>query len=232
MRKFINIIPSQNLILICPKGLSFEQMEYIHKNLNTQTQVYLDGELVRDAKGLSDTYDEDLNMLYPDYDKLVFIKNPYWRILHIYLWNFLYVSNPAVPKVETFKKTLISIYKNRDENIKINRIWHEMSPQPIEGYDKFFKVEDFVTEFKNWFGSEIKEVPEYFSQMKNVSSNYHQSMTSLSDFYDRESAEIVYQVHKPIFDKFGYSFHSYLDYHSPTQRIHQLHGDLSNKFES
>jgi hypothetical protein len=231
MRKYINLVPSRKLVLICPKGISFEQMDCLNQNLDTQTQIYLDGLLKRESKGLSDTYDEDLISLFPDYETLVLVKNPYWRVLQIYLWNFLYSAKPNIDEVKTFKKTLISIYKNRDENIKIDRINHELSCQSSDNYKNFFRVENFIDEMKNWFGIDLSENPKYFSNLISVSSNYHESMTSLSNFYDKESADIVYEIHKPIFEKFGYSYYSYLDFHSPTQRIHHLHGNIVNKFE-
>jgi hypothetical protein len=106
-----------------------------------------------------------------------------------------------------------------------------MGPQNILQYYNFFKVENFSEEMSKWFGVTVNEDIEYFSKLKKVSSHYHESMECISDFFDRESASIIYEIHQPIFEKFGYSFYSYLDYHDEVNKIHHLHGDIVNKFE-
>lgn len=229
MRKIISFNHDKKLILMCPKGLSFEQMRFLSENTNSYTQHYEDNKLIREGNVISDTYDESLNHIFPEYEKLVFVKNPYWRILQIYLWNFLYT--PKYDSIETFKKTLKSIYYYKNPIIDKPRIFSEMGPQNILQYYNFFKVENFSEEMSKWFGVTVNEDIEYFSKLKKVSSHYHESMECISDFFDRESASIIYEIHQPIFEKFGYSFYSYLDYHDEVNKIHHLHGNIVNKFE-
>ena len=61
-------------------------------------------------------------------------------------------------------------------------------------------------------------------------SNYHASQKTLSDFYDADIAEIVYNRFEEYFVKFGYDRYSYLDFHGQVEKIHALHGNQTNIF--
>jgi hypothetical protein len=232
MKQFITYIPDKKKILVCPKGISFEQMEVISKSAGSKVSSFVNNEKLKEVDGISDNFDEELVSLYPDYQKLVIIKNPYWRILQSYLWNFLYNVGYKFPPVKTFKQTIKSLYFDPNFPLQHERLRFEMKSQKIDGCNDFFITEDFENQMESWFNTKISSNIPYNSILTKVSSNYHESMSSLSEFYDRESAEIIYEEHETIFEKFNYSFYSYLDFHSPLERVHHLHGDLVNKFES
>lgn len=232
MKQFISYIPEKKIILICPKGISFEQMEIIAKASGSKVARYEKDQKIRDVEGISDDFSEDLFSYYSDFKKLLIIKNPYWRVLQTYLWNFLYKVNYQYPPVETFKKTIRSIYRNPNHPFENESVRNGFKAQKIEGDYNFFITEDFQKQMKYWFDTNVDTNIPYFSILTRVSSNYHESMSTISEFYDRESAEIIYEQHQSIFEKFDYSFYSYLDFHTYNDRIHHLHGDLVNKFES
>jgi hypothetical protein len=70
----------------------------------------------------------------------------------------------------------------------------------------------------------------HFDMLRTQGSNYLWSIENYSDFYDSETAEMVYQKHKDYFEKFNYDFYSYLDFYSPVEKVHVLHGKQSNIF--
>ena len=70
----------------------------------------------------------------------------------------------------------------------------------------------------------------YFESVKTGGSNYLWSIKNFSDFYDRETAEIVYEKHKNYFEVFNYDFYSYLDFYDPIEKVHALHGKQTNIF--
>jgi hypothetical protein len=232
MKQFITHIPNKKMILICPKGISFEQMEIISKTTGSKVSTYENNEKLKEVDGISDNFNEELLSDFPNYQKLMIIKNPYWRILQSYLWNFLYKVSYPFPPVATFKKTIKSLYFDSNFPLQHERLRFEMKSQKIDGIDNFFITEDFQNQMKFWFDEKVESDTPYNSVLTKVSSNYHESMSSLSEFYDRESAEIIYEENRNVFEKFNYSFHSYLDFHTPVKKVHHLHGDLVNKFES
>lgn len=232
MRQFISYLDDRKIVLLCPKGLSFEQMMDLNEKLSPKTDIYLEGNHLKTTDSLSDSYDLELLEKFSDYQKMIFIKNPYWRVLQVYLWNFLYASKISIEEVYSFKKTLKSIYIGVGPIVTTNKkLISEMKCQSYE-HELVFKSENYNQEMMEHFNIQTQNSLPYFSQLLEVSSNYHRSMNSISEFYDRESAELVYENHKDIFENFGYSFYSYLDFHDPISKIHHLHGDLQNKFES
>lgn len=232
MKQFITYIPNKKMILVCPKGISFDQMETVSKKVGSKISTYENNVKLKEVDGISDNFNEELISFYPDYQKLMIIKNPYWRILQSYLWNFLYKVNYPFPPIKTFKQTIKSLYFDPNFLLQHDRLRFEMKSQKIEGCNNFFITEDFQNQMEVWFDSKVDPNIPYNSVLTKVSSNYHESMSSLSEFYDRESAEIIYEENQTIFEKFNYSFYSYLDFHSPIQKVHHLHGDIVNKFES
>jgi len=70
----------------------------------------------------------------------------------------------------------------------------------------------------------------YFEPIKTGGSNYLWSIKNFSDFYDRETAEIVYEKHKNYFEVFNYDFYSYLEFYDPIEKVHALHGKQTNIF--
>lgn len=232
MKQFITHIPEKKMLLVCPKGISFEQMEIISKTSGSKVSTYENNQKTKEVDGLSDNFDEELIALYPNFQKLIIIKNPYWRILQSYLWNFLYNVGYKFPPIKTFKKTIKSLYFDSTFPLQHERLRYEMKSQKITDQDNFFITEDFQNQMKFWFNTNVDSNIPYNSTLTKVSSNYHESMSSLSEFYDRESAEIIYEEHQKIFEKFNYNFYSYLDFHSSIRKVHHLHGNLVNKFES
>ncbi len=146
------------------------------------------------------------------------------------LWKYLYYESYGSSITKTFKKTIKKLYGTLDiGSEKENRLY--VNPQNLNLTNNYFICENFQSEFKKWFNFEIEVQPRQNIRVNKPTSLYDLSMQSLSDFYDSESAEIVYNKHRKVFEKFNYDFYSYLDYHDPIRKIHVLHGDLVNKFE-
>ena len=230
IRKTITFLSDKNLILLTPAGLSIDELNLI-KILDPTIKVYDDNDdLINERKGVSYMYYETLIPKFENPNLLMFIKNPYWRILEVYLWKYLYYESYDSSITKTFKKTIKRLYCTSDiGSERGNRLY--VSPQNLNLTDNFFICESFQTEFKKWFNLEVEMKPRQNVRVNKPTSLYDLSMESLSDFYDSESAEIIYNKHQEVFEKFGYDFYSYLDYHNPVKKIHVLHGDLINKFE-
>lgn len=228
-RKTITHLPDKKRILLIPAGLSFDELSPL-KILDPKIKFYNDDEFLNEKSGISYCYYETLITKFENYDSLMFIKNPYWRILEIYLWKYLYHPSYGSTITKTFKKTIKRLYGTLDLGLeKENRIY--VSPQNLDLTENFFVCENYKTEFNKWFGFEIDSVLRHNIRVQKPTSLYDSSLETFSDFYDSESAEIIYSKHEKVFDKFGYDFYSYLDYHNPIKKIHVLHGDLVNKFE-
>lgn len=228
-RKTITYLPEKKLILLTPGGLSLDEINPI-KLLGPKVRVYNNDTLINERNGMSYCYYEDLIPKFDNFDLLMFIKNPYWRILEVYLWKYLYYESYGTTLTKTFKKTIKKLYSTLDiGSEKENRYY--VSPQNFGLTENYFICENFQSEFKKWFDIEIDSDVRSNVRVNKPTSLYDLSMDTVSDFYDSESAEIIYEKHKKVFDKFGYDFYSYLDYHDPVRKIHVLHGDLTNKFE-
>lgn len=228
-KKTITYLSDKNMVLLIPAGLSLDELEPI-KILSPTIKVYHDDEFVKERRGISYMYYESLIPNFDNPELLMFVKNPYWRILEVYLWKYLYYESYGSSITKTFKKTIKKLYGTLDVGSeKENRLY--VNPQNLNLTNNYFICENFQSEFKKWFSFEIEVQPRQNIRVNKPTSLYDLSMQSLSDFYDSESAEIVYNKHRKVFEKFNYDFYSYLDYHDPIRKIHVLHGDLVNKFE-
>lgn len=228
-RKTITHLPDKKLILLIPAGLSFDELTPL-KILDPKIKFYDGDEFLNEKNGISYCYYETLISRFENYDSLMFVKNPYWRILEIYLWKYLYQPCYGNTITKTFKKTIKRLYGSLDLGLeKENRIY--VSPQDLNLTKNYFVCENYKSELKRWFNIETEVVPRSNVRLERPTSLYDFSIDTLSDFYDSESAEIIYEKNIKIFEKFGYDFYSYLDYHDPVRKIHALHGDLINKFE-
>jgi hypothetical protein len=229
-RSLISVFEKKKYLVLIPEGLSKPEMETIC-TFGSVTKIYKENELFKQYEGVTDRYDEKLFNNFPDYQKLMFVKNPYWRTLEYYLWNYCYSSEYENRKTETFKKTIKSLYEENNFSFREMKNKKAIQPQNLNLTENYFLCEDFINESYKWFDVEVLTNPKPFLRIPNSSSFYDSSMLTMSDFYDKESAERVYEKNKSVFEKFGYSFYSYLDFHDPVRKIHSLHGNLTNNFE-
>ncbi len=228
-RKTITYLPEKKLILLIPAGLSVDEINQL-KILNSKIMVCNDNDIIKERLGISYCYHESLIPKLENYNLLMFIKNPYWRVLEIYLWKYLYHPPYDNSITKTFKKTIKRLYGTLDiGSEKENRFY--VDPQNLGLTENYFICENFKSELQKWFKIEANSQPRKNVRIIRPTSSYDLSMETVSDFYDSESAEIIYKKHQKVFEKFGYDFYSYLDYHEPVKKIHVLHGDLVNKFE-
>lgn len=227
--KRITYLRDKKLVLLIPSGLSNQERSYFRELSPTIRKINKENE-INEGFGVSQDFSEELLQDFQGFTKLMVIKNPYWRVLEIYLWNYLYRAQYGFFVTETFKKTIKRLYSQTEIGLeKENRYF--VRPQNLNLTDNYFLCEDYIREYKKWFDIEITETPSQNTRMITNPPIYDLSMESVSDFYDSESAQIIYEKHQKIFEKFGYSFYSYLDFHNPVKKIHVLHGDLVNKFE-
>jgi hypothetical protein len=230
-RSLITVFEKKKYLVLIPEGLSIPEMETI-STFGIITKVYKENEFFKNHEGwATNQYDEKLFNNFPDYQKLMFVKNPYWRTLEYYLWNYCYSSEYENRKTETFKKTIKSLYEENNFSFREMKNKKAIQPQNLNLTENYFLCEDFINESYKWFDVEVLTNPKPFLRIPNSSSFYDSSMLTMSDFYDKESAERVYEKNKSVFEKFGYSFYSYLDFHDPVRKIHSLHGNLTNNFE-
>jgi hypothetical protein len=229
-RSLISIFEEKKYLVLVPEGLSKSEMDTI-ATFGIITKIYKENKFVKDHPLVSDRFDESLFDYYSDYEKLLFVKNPYWRTLEHYLWKYIYSTEYDDRKTETFKKTIKRLYEEDDFSEREMKNKRAIEPQNLDLTENYFLCEDFKAESLKWFGIEIQNNPKNYSRVPNSSSFYDSSMLTMSDFYDKESAEMVYEKNKSVFEKIGYSFYSYLDFHDPVRKIHSLHGNLTNNFE-
>ena len=227
--KRVTYLEDRKTVLLIPAGLSKEERVHLKNLKPTINKLNEQNEIIQ-GFGLSQDFSEDLLSDFQDYQKLMFIKNPYWRILEIYLWNYLYRVQYGFHLTQSFKKTIKRLYSQAEIGLeKENRYF--VRPQNLNLTENYFICENYLEEYKKWFGVHITDKPQQNTRMLTNPPVYDLSMISVSDFYDRESASIIYEKHQSVFNKFGYNFYSYLDFHDPIRKIHVLHGDLVNKFE-
>lgn len=229
-RSLISLFEEKKYVVLVPEGLSKPEMEVI-SSLGIITKIYKENELYKEYEGVTDRYDETLIGNFPEYTKLLFVKNPYWRTLEYYLWKYIYSTEYDGRKTETFKKTIKRLYEDDVFSPVETKNKKAIEPQNLNLTENYFICEDFKNECSKWFDIEIQLNPKNYSRIPNSSSFYDSSMLTMSDFYDKESAEMVYEKNRDVFEKFNYSFYSYLDFHNPVRKIHSLHGGITNNFE-
>lgn len=228
-RKRITYLKDKKLILLVPPGLSTDEMNEL-KFLDPTIRVYKDKGVYSERFGVSYKFDESLINDFPDFQKIMFIKNPYWRTLEIYLWQYLYRVSYGTDQTQSFKKTIKKLYEGDVSEMEYeNKLY--VSPQNISLTKNYFICENFGTELQKWFGNNLESIVRPNIRSIKPSSIYDLTMETASDFYDRECAEMVYEKNRQIFEEFNYDFYSYLDSHNPVKKIHALHGDPINKFE-
>jgi hypothetical protein len=155
--------------------------------------------------------------LFPNFKKILVVKNPYWSVLETYLQRYCYSHSMLRPHF-TFRESVIQ------DIIEVNY------PEDLTQFDDFFIIENYKSEYKRIFGLEKNDEVQYSDRLTKKISNYHTSQKTLSDFYDNDIAEIIYEKFNQYFVKFGYDQYSYLDYHSLVDKIHALHGNQTNIF--
>jgi len=135
----------------------------------------------------------------------------------MYLQRYCYSHSISRPHF-TFRESVIQ------DIIEVNY------PEDLTQFDDFFIIENYKSEYKRIFGLEKNDEVQYSDRFTKKISNYHASQKTLSDFYDNDIAKIIYEKFNQYFVKFGYDQYSYLDYHSPVDKIHALHGNQTNIF--
>ena len=231
MKKFsqVSFYEPKKFILVPNFGISWSQLQVL-SDIGVQTRIFSGENVIDTAKFVSEEHDKNYFDFFPDYSKLVLIKNPYWRVLSIYIRYFLCNSEKDY-KVLTFKRFLKKIYSRSNLNLQETYLADQFLSQHVLDGDNFLLCEDFSDSIAFWFEKKIDTKPLYNDSFKNLPNIYNMNMETLSDFYDHESADLVYTHNQFIFNKFGYPRFSYLDYHSPVKKIHVLHGRLTNYYE-
>jgi hypothetical protein len=218
MNHLINIHPERSEILLVPHGLTKSE-----RNLFND-QGYYSISLKNGEE------DEKLNYICPsmdysdfkksdEYKKIILVKNPYWRILRTYLRNYIQLSGEKKDVIKHFKSFVNRLVLN--ENFQE---WEEQVRRKIRSIN--------LPEFDEVIHLESIDNPDviYFDMIRTQGSNYLWSIENYSDFYDIETAEIVFQKNKDYFERFNYTFYSYLDFYNPIEKIHVLHGKQTNIF--
>jgi len=165
----------------------------------------------------SSGFNLELCDLFPNFKKILVVKNPYWSVLETYLKKYCYSYSILTP-CSTFRESVIQ------DIIEVNY------PDDLTQFDDFFIIENHKSEFKRIFDLENNDEILYSDRLTKKTSNYHASQKTLSDFYENDIAEIIYKKFNQYFVKFGYDQYSYLDYHGPIDKIHALHGNQTNIF--
>lgn len=167
---------------------------------------------------ITNGFDLDLCDLFPNFKKILIVKNPYWSMLETYLTKYCYPFSREERYSLSFKSAVIN------DQIEINY------PKGLSQFDDFFVVENYKSESIRLFNLEQTDEVNYSDRFLKKVSNYHASQKTLSDFYDSDIAEIVYNRFEEYFVKFGYDRYSYLDFHNQVEKIHALHGNQTNIF--
>ena len=214
----INIHPERSEILLAPHGLTNSE-----RNLFNNQGYY--------AISLKNgEEDKKLNCIYPsmyygdfiksdEYKKIMLAKNPYWRILMVYLWYYIQSSGEKKDVIKHFKSFVNRLVLNEDFQEWQETVRRKIRPIILPEFDEVIHLESI----------DNPDVT-YFDMIRTQGSNYLWSIENYSDFYDIETAEIVFQKNKDYFERFNYSFYSYLDFYNPVEKIHALHGKQTNIF--
>ena len=166
---------------------------------------------------VSSGFNLELSNLFPNFKKILVVKNPYWSVLETYLKRYCYVQSIVKPPF-TFRESVIQ------DIIEVNY------PEDLSQFDDFFIIEKHKSEFIRLFNLEQPDEVNHSERFLKKISNYHTSQKTLSDFYDNDIAEIIYEKFNQYFVKFGYDRYSYLDFHGQVEKIHALHGNQTNIF--
>lgn len=197
-------------------GLSNSETK-IFSNEGFKTLTYNTKEEKNYLDHISSGFNIELSEFFPNFKKILVVKNPYWSVLETYLKKYCYSYSILTPYF-TFRESVIQ------DIIEVNY------PEDLTQFDDFFIIENYKSEYKRIFDIEKNDEVQYSDRLTKKISNYHTSQKTLSDFYENDIAKIIYEKFNQYFVKFGYDQYSYLDYHSPVDKIHALHGNQTNIF--
>ena len=214
----INIHPERSEILLAPHGLTNSEKNFFNRQGYCAISLK-NGEEVEKHNSIFPS------MNYRDFKKLdqckkiMLAKNPYWRILMVYLWYYIQSSSEKKDITKHFKSFVNRLILNQDYQGWEETIRNRIRPINLPEFDDVIYLETI----------DDPDVT-YFDMIRTEGSNYLWSIENYSDFYDIETAEIVFQKNKDYFERFDYTFYSYLDFYNPIEKIHALHGKQTNIF--
>jgi len=214
----INIHPERSEILLVPHGLTDSEKKFFNGQGYYAISLK-NGEEDIKLKSIQESMDYADFKKSTEYEKIILVKNPYWRVLTIYLWNYIQLSGEKKGITKHFKSFVNRLVLNEDFQEWEDVVRHRIRPINLPEFNQVIYLESI-------------DSPDvvYFDMIRTQGSNYLWSIENYSDFYDVETAEMVFQKHKDYFEKFNYDFYSYLDFYSPVEKVHVLHGKQSNIF--
>jgi len=214
----INIHPERNEMLLVPHGVTNSERKFFNDQGYYAISLKNGEEDVK-LKSIQVSLEYGLFKKSNEYKKIILAKNPYWRILMIYLWDYIQVSGEKKGITKHFKAFVNRLVLNEDYQEWEETLEPKIRPITLPEFDEVFYLESID-----------KPDVTYFDMLRTQGSNYLWSIENYSDFYDIETAEMVFQKNKDYFEKFNYSFYSYLDFYNPVEKIHALHGKQTNIF--
>ena len=218
MNHLINIHPERNEILLIPHGLTKSEKNFFnHQGYHAISLK--NGEQDEKLDCIFSCMDYSDFKKSVDCKKIMVSKNPYWRLLMVYLWDYVHVSGEKKGFEKHFKSFVNRLVLNENFQEWEERVRNKIRPVNSPKFDEIIYLE-------NINNPDVS----HFDMLRTQGSNYLWSIENYSDFYDLETAEMVYQKHKDYFEKFNYDFYSYLDFYSPVEKVHVLHGKQSNIF--
>ena len=215
---FINIHSERKEILLVPNGITNSERRFYYDMGYYGISLKKNEENVK-LKTISVSMEYSDFRQSDEYKKIILVKNPYWRLLMTYLWAYVTASGEHKDVEKDFKSFIKRLVLNENFEKWEDGVSHKIHPINLPYFDEIIYLES------------IKDPNvKYFESVKTGGSNYLWSIKNFSDFYDRETAEIVYEKHKNYFEVFNYDFYSYLDFYDPIEKVHALHGKQTNIF--
>jgi len=215
---FINIHPEKKEILLVPNGITNSERRFYYDMGYYGISLKKNEENIK-LRTISESMEYVDFKQSNEYKKIILVKNPYWRLLMSYLWVYVISSGEHKDYEKDFKSFVNRLVLNEKFEKWDDAVRHKIQPINLPHFDEIIYLES------------IKDPNvKYFEPIKTGGSNYLWSIKNFSDFYDRETAEIVYEKHKNYFEVFNYDFYSYLEFYDPIEKVHSLHGKQSNIF--
>ena len=115
---------------------------------------------------VSSGFNLELSNLFPNFKKILVVKNPYWSVLETYLKRYCYVH--SILKLHfTFREFVIQ------DIIEVSY------PEDLTQFDDFFIIENYKSEYKRIFGLEKNDEIQCSDRFTQKFSNYSRINTTL-----------------------------------------------------
>jgi hypothetical protein len=156
----INIHPERSEILLVPHGLTDSEKKFFNGQGYYAISLK-NGEEDIKLKSIQESMDYADFKKSTEYEKIILVKNPYWRVLTIYLWNYIQLSGEKKGITKHFKSFVNRLVLNEDFQEWEDVVRHRIRPINLPEFNQVIYLESI-------------DSPDvvYFDMIRTQGSNY------------------------------------------------------------